>query len=104
MRCLPIFQGYTKQPKFYIHPGFLPEFFLRGGESIAMQISFVMLSFLLFSDQISGGEVSEGGKLPQGPPVEESQHPFFRLFFGTAHSESRPLTSHPHLRNISNDL
>ena len=39
-----------------------------------MQISFVMLIFLLFSDQISGGEVSEGGKLSQGggaPPVEE---------------------------------
>ena len=34
-----------------------------------MQISFVMLIFLLFSDQISGGaKVSEGGKLPQEAP------------------------------------
>ena len=32
-----------------------------------MQISFVMLIFLLFSDQISeGAKVSEGGKLPKG--------------------------------------
>ena len=34
-------------------------------------------NFLLFSDQISEGEVSEGSKLPQGgapiPSVEESQ-------------------------------
>ena len=37
--------------------GFLKEFF-QGGESIVMQISFVML---LFSDQISGG-----GKSLQG--------------------------------------
>ena len=38
-----------------------------------MQISFVMLSFPLFSDQILGGEVSEEGKLLEGvspmPPV-----------------------------------
>ena len=33
---------------------FFQEFF-RGGESIVMQISIVMLIFLLFSDQISGG-------------------------------------------------
>ena len=50
-----------------------------GAKSIVMQISFVMLIFLLFLDQISGGaKVSKGGKLPQGgtplPPVEESQH------------------------------
>ena len=41
-----------------------------------MQISFVMLIFLLFSDQISGGGKSLQGELPQGgeaPPVEESQ-------------------------------
>ena len=37
--------------------GFLPGFF-SGAESIVIQISFVMLIFLLFSDQISGG----GGK------------------------------------------
>ena len=49
--------------------------FFRGAKSIVMpimQISFVMLIFLLFSDQILGG-----GKLAQGgrpcPPVEESQ-------------------------------
>ena len=46
-----------------------------------MQISFVTLSFLLFSDQIlGGGKVSERDKLldgdppaPPSPPVEESQ-------------------------------
>ena len=52
--------------------------FFQGGKSIVMQISFVMLIFLLFWDQISGRtKVSEGGKLPQGAPpcplVEESQ-------------------------------
>ena len=51
---------------------FFQEFFSVGAKSIVMQI------FLLFSDQISGGQKSEGGgqtaKLPQGrPPVEESQ-------------------------------
>ena len=40
--------------------------FFRGQKSIAMQISVVMLIYLLFSYQISGGEVSEGGKLSQG--------------------------------------
>ena len=42
--------------------------FFRGGKSIIMQISFVMLIFLLFSDQIFflGGKVSEGGKLLEG--------------------------------------
>ena len=56
--------------------GFLPGIFFGGGaKSTVMQISFVMLIFLLFLDQISGGGVSEGGKLPQGAPhpVEESQ-------------------------------
>ena len=56
--------------------GFLPGIFFSGAKSIVMQISFVMLIFLLFSDQISGGtKVSEGvgGKLPQGGAVEESQ-------------------------------
>ena len=48
--------------------GFLPGIFRGGGaKSIVIQISFVMLIFLLFSDQISGG-VSEGDKLPQGAP------------------------------------
>ena len=53
--------------------------FFQGAKSIVMQIYFVTL---LFSDQISGrGKVSEGGKLPHGPPVsplpppvEESQY------------------------------
>ena len=49
-----------------------------GAKSIVMQISFVMLIFPLFSDQISGGaKVSEGGQTASGgggrPPVEESQ-------------------------------
>ena len=37
-------------------------FFWVGGKSIAMQISFVMLIFLLFSDQIAGrGQKFLGG-------------------------------------------
>ena len=59
---------------------FFQEFF-QGAKSIVMQISFIMLIFLLFSDQILGGaKVSEGSKLlekgaPPPPfyPVEESQ-------------------------------
>ena len=53
------------------NPGFLPGIFFGGGESIIMQISFVML---LFSDQISGkGKVSKGGTAsgggrPRAPP------------------------------------
>ena len=41
-----------------------------------MQISFVMPIFLLFSDQISRGEVSEGANCLRGTPlplVEESR-------------------------------
>ena len=42
--------------------GFLPGIFSGGGEkSIVMQISFVMLIFLLFSDQISEGQKSPRG-------------------------------------------
>ena len=43
-----------------------------------MQISFVMLIFLLFSDQISGGaKVSVGATASGGvPPVEENQLSF----------------------------
>ena len=37
--------------------GFLPGIFLGEGEFIVMQISFVMLIFLLFSHQISGGSL-----------------------------------------------
>ena len=52
--------------------GFLPGIFSGGGKTIVMQISFVMLIFVLFSDQISRRDkVSEGGgggKLRQGPP------------------------------------
>ena len=57
-------------------------FFHGGAKSIVMQISFVMLIFLLFSDQISGGtkSVREGG-LPQGRPpalpVEDMIFPGF---------------------------
>ena len=59
-------------------PGFLPGIFEGGTKSIVMQISFVMLIFLLFWNQISGGEVSEGGGanyLGGAPPMEESQIP-----------------------------
>ena len=47
---------------------FFQEFFRGGGEgeSIVMQIYIVLLIFVLFSDQISGGKVSEGEKLLQG--------------------------------------
>ena len=49
-----------------------------GAKSVVMQISIVMLIFLLFSDQISGeAKVSRGGETVSGgvarPPVEESQ-------------------------------
>ena len=38
-------------------PGFLPGIFSGGGgaKSIVVQISIVMLTFLLFSDQVLGG-------------------------------------------------
>ena len=51
-------------------PAFFWEFFSgEGAKSIVMQISIVMLIFLLFSDQISAGaKVSEGGKLLEGEP------------------------------------
>ena len=32
-----------------------------GAKSIVTQLSFVMLIFLLFSDQISGGKLPQGG-------------------------------------------
>ena len=51
--------------------------FSGGAKPIVMQISFVMLIFLLFLDQIWGGaKVSEGGAVSGGaplPPVEESR-------------------------------
>ena len=61
-----------------LRSGFLPGIFSGEAKSIVMQISFVMLIFLLFSDQISGGgaKVSEGWAncLRGCPPVEETQH------------------------------
>ena len=60
---------------------FFQEIFSKGGEAkfIVMQISYVTLIFLLFSDQISGGgqkslrgQTASGG-LPLPPwPVEET--------------------------------
>ena len=51
--------------------------FFQGAKSIVMQISFVMQFFLLFSDQISGGQKSpRGANCLRGrplPPVEERQ-------------------------------
>ena len=44
---------------------FFQEFF-QGAKSIVMQISFVMLIFLLFSDKISGGQTASGGDAPCG--------------------------------------
>ena len=46
---------------------FFQEFF-QGVKPIVMQISFVLLFFLLFLDQISGGSI-RGGKLPWGCPL-----------------------------------
>ena len=49
---------------------FLPGIFLGGGgaKSIVTQISFVMLIFLLFSDQISGGGANCLRGTPPAPP------------------------------------
>ena len=52
--------------------GFLQAIFFRGAKSIVKQISFVMLVFLLFLDQISRGQTASGGH-PSLPPMEESQ-------------------------------
>ena len=65
-------------------PGFLPEIFSGVAKSIVMQIYFVMLIFLLFSDQISGGKSLRGASClrgaPPGHPIEKSQsaRPGFR--------------------------
>ena len=63
-----------------IHPasesGFLPGIFL-GGESIVMQISFVMLIFLLFSNQFFGR-----GKFPE------------QIALGKASSQSNNVSKH----------
>ena len=64
---------------------FLQDFFWEGGEAkyIVLQISIVMLIFLLFSDQILKGVQSlQGGTLP--PPLEKSQqsNPIKKYIFG----------------------
>ena len=57
-----------------ITAGFLPVIFSGGPKSIVMQIYFIMLIFLLLSDQISGGKSLWGGQTTSGgAPVEESQ-------------------------------
>ena len=64
--------------KYTSTTGFLPGTFFRGAKSIVMQISVVILTFLLFSDHISGGgaKVSEGeGETASGGTLlEESQN------------------------------
>ena len=55
----------------WVDAGFLPGIIFQGGgqaKSIVIQISFVMLIFLLFSDQISGALESLRGELPHGAP------------------------------------
>ena len=42
--------------------GFLPGIFFMGAKSIVIQISIVMLIFLLFSDQISEEAKISGGQ------------------------------------------
>ena len=81
---LSVFSNYTssKQTKLLRHISelllaFFQEFF-QGVKSIVMQFSFVMLIFLLFSDQFSGGKSlwwgqTASGVAPPCPPVEESQ-------------------------------
>ena len=55
-------------------PGFLSGIFFRGHKLIVMQISIVMLIFLLFSDQTSGGaNCLWGAPSCPPPPVDESQ-------------------------------
>ena len=56
------------------HAGFLLELFSSGGgKTIVMQISIVMLIFLVFLDKIlEGGKVFKGrGKLPRGRPLRK---------------------------------
>ena len=61
---------------YYEYSGFFQEFF-QGAKSIVMQICFVMLIFLLFSEQISGGSLRGEANCPRGrTPVEESQVPW----------------------------
>ena len=48
---------------------FFQEFFARGEKSIVVQISFVLLIFLLFSDQISGGKSPSGENCLRGRPL-----------------------------------
>ena len=51
---------------------FLPGLFFRGAKSTVMQISFVMLILILFSEQILGGKRLRGGTCLRGrslPPV-----------------------------------
>ena len=52
--------------------GFLHEFFSQGAKSIGMQISFVMLFFKLFSDQISGGSLRGGPASTPHPPWKKA--------------------------------
>ena len=48
---------------YFNNAGFLPEIFSGiGGKSIVMQFSFVLLIFLLFSNQISGWQKSLRGE------------------------------------------
>ena len=67
-----------------IHPasesGFLPGIFFGGGaKSIVMQISFVMLSFLLFSNQflLGGGKLLEGKASSQPNNVSKHRNELF---------------------------
>ena len=56
--------------------------FFQGATSIVIQISIVLLIFLLFSDQISGGGefLREDKPLEGGHhPVEESKHTFGKI-------------------------
>ena len=72
---MPILARFTNFCDFHEFLAFFQESF-QGGKIYCYANFFVMLIFLLFSDQISGAgaKVSEGSKLPQGaPPVEESQ-------------------------------
>ena len=107
-RCLRILNSIISifyAAEFYPHPGFLPgithilAFFqqFRGAKSIVMQISFVMLIFLLFSDQISGGQTASGG-VPLPPPCGRKPASIILYCAGAL---SLPVMRLPNLRYVS---
>ena len=72
-----------------------------------MQISFVMLIFLLFSDQISGAQKSPRGVncLRGRPPVEDNQSPRILLMNSSyLHVDGTSLRNYEFEHNIKTGL